>query len=242
MIEVVDVQKQLEEAIRFYWRTRSAQASRQRAGDRVDAGMRSAVTGGTQMNALEELVERILIHAGIAQQFIYRRAAVELPGYYRPEKKWDLAVVVDDQLVAAIELKSQVGPSFGNNFNNRTEEAVGSAVDLWTAYRERALSQNFRPWLGYFFLLEDCERSRRPVHVRESHFPVDQIFAGTSYTERYQIFCQRIVLERLYDAACFVTSTDDPISPMIEQPDRLLTFSGFIASLQGKVYEFLETR
>jgi len=27
-------------------------------------------------------------------------------------------------LVAAIEAKSQVGPSFGNNFNNRTEEAT----------------------------------------------------------------------------------------------------------------------
>ena len=43
--------------------------------------------------------------------------------------------VVDGRLLAVIELKSQVGPSFGNNFNNRTEEAIGSAVDFWTAYR-----------------------------------------------------------------------------------------------------------
>jgi hypothetical protein len=27
-------------------------------------------------------------------------------------------------------------PSFGNNFNNRSEEAIGSASDIWIAYRE----------------------------------------------------------------------------------------------------------
>lgn len=48
--------------------------------------------------------------------------------YFRPNKKWDLLVVDNNELVIAIEFKSQVGPSFGNNFNNRTEEAMGSAV------------------------------------------------------------------------------------------------------------------
>ena len=68
-----------------------------------------------------------------------------LPGYYRPEKKWDLLVVSNNQLVTAIEFKSQVGPSFGNNFNNRVEEAVGSATDIWTAYREKRFGTNPRP-------------------------------------------------------------------------------------------------
>jgi len=35
----------------------------------------------------------------------------------------------------AIELKSRVG-SFGNNVNNRTEEAIGNAADIWRAYEE----------------------------------------------------------------------------------------------------------
>jgi len=54
-------------------------------------------------------------------------------------------------LIAAIEAKSQVGPSFGNNFNNRTEEAMGSALDLWTAFRKRDYLDNPQPFLGYFF-------------------------------------------------------------------------------------------
>ena len=36
----------------------------------------------------------------------------------------------------SLPLKSHVGPSFGNNFNNRTEEAIGTSHDLFTAYRE----------------------------------------------------------------------------------------------------------
>ena len=32
-----------------------------------------------------------------------------LPGYYRPEKDWDLVVVVDGMLAATIEFKSHIG-------------------------------------------------------------------------------------------------------------------------------------
>jgi hypothetical protein len=53
-----------------------------------------------------------------------------LPGFFRPTKEWDLLAIHDGKLLAVIEAKSQVGPSFGNNFNNRTEEAMGSALDL----------------------------------------------------------------------------------------------------------------
>src|SRR5471030_2748197 len=77
---------------------------------------------------------------------------------YRPEKKWDLIVISNKQLVCVMEFKSQVGPSFGNNFNNRTEEAIGSATDIWAAYREGAFKPSSRPWLGYLMLLEEAPR------------------------------------------------------------------------------------
>jgi Restriction endonuclease XhoI len=78
-----------------------------------------------------------LAHAHIHQQ----RSVLTLPGYFRPTKLWDLLVTHNGELIVAIELKSQVGPSFGNNFNNRTEEAIGTAHDLWTAYREEAFGK-----------------------------------------------------------------------------------------------------
>lgn len=97
----------------------------------------------------------MFIAAGFARAQILRRARVELPGYYRPTKKWDIVVVSAQRLIAAIELKSQVGPSFGNNFNNRIEEAIGNAVDVWRAYEEGTFG-SVRPWLGYVLYDAAC--------------------------------------------------------------------------------------
>src|SRR5882762_3076201 len=161
---LAELPKYTSAAGRFYWETRSKQSQKQRDAGGSDQGLRSAVTGGAQMDGFIELFTKLVIEAGIDRSHIfYRRGFLELPGYFRPTKQWDFVVVVNGQLVAALEAKSQVGPSFGNNFNNRTEEAMGSALDLWTAFREKAFGSRVRPWIGYMFLLEDCAPSNRPV-------------------------------------------------------------------------------
>lgn len=230
-------QQRFEQAVRRYWNIRAAQHKRQQDSGRLDAGSRGAVTGGAHMDALAELLEETFVDAGFSADSIYRATSVELPGYYRPEKKWDLVVIHEDQLAAAIEFKSQVGPSFGNNFNNRSEEAIGSASDVWVAYREGRFGET-RPWLGYFFILEEHPKSTKPVGVREPLFDVEPVFKGSSYKKRYELLCRRLVLERLYDAACFVTSSADPKSP-IHEPARDLSFDNFGAQIRGRAAQLL---
>jgi len=203
-----NLQERIAKAVAHYWKTRSAQGSKQKNGGRADQGLRGAVTGGAQMNGFIELFTEVIIKAGIPEQFIFRKKAVELPGFFRPTKEWDLLVVREKTLIAAIEAKSQVGPSFGNNFNNRAEEAIGSAVDIWTAFRERAYISSPQPFLGYFFMLEDCATSNRPVSVQEPHFKVFPEFVGASYMRRYELFCRKIVLERHYTSSAFITSSN----------------------------------
>jgi hypothetical protein len=134
-----------------------------------------------------------------------------------------------------------VGPSFGNNFNNRTEEAMGSALDFWTAFREGAFERAIRPWLGYLFLLEDCPQSQRPVKVREPHFKVFEEFRDASYAQRYEIFCKKLVLERHYDAAALLTSKrmTGRQEGLYSEPDRDIGFQHFaaylVAYLKGQV-------
>lgn len=164
---LAELPKHTREAVRFYWKTRLSQSRKQRVAGGSDQGSRSAVTGGAQMDGFIALLTRLVIEAGIDPANIYHKDSLELPGYFRPSKRWDFLIVVEKQLIAALEAKSQVGPSFGNNFNNRTEEAMGSALDLWTAYRESAFVSSVRPWIGYMFLLEDCASSTRPVSVKE---------------------------------------------------------------------------
>ena len=144
-------------------------------------------------------------------------------------------MIVDGKLVAAMEFKSQIGPSFGNNFNNRTEEAIGSASDLWAAYREGAFKPSARPWLGYLIMLEDCPASTKPVRSWEPFFRVFPEFVESSYKQRYEILLTKLVRERLYDAACFILS-DSKTGPqgLYEEPSEELTFQSFVTSLLGR--------
>ena len=91
------------------------------------------------------------------------KSKLELPGYYRAEKKWDLLVISKGHLVAAIEFKSQAGESIGNNVNNRSEEAIGMATDLWVAFRGSAVSRIAAPLFSVTFF---CWRISRKFVAR----------------------------------------------------------------------------
>lgn len=240
----MDIDKRLQEAVQSFWTGRDAQADRQKEAGKVDAGVRGSVTGGQHMGALETLVVDILIAAGLTELDIKVKSKLELPGYYRAEKKWDLLVISKGHLVAAIEFKSQAGESIGNNVNNRSEEAIGTATDLWVAFREGRFQDGRAPFLGYFFLLEDFPKVRRPVGNKEPYFPVDPVFKGASYTERYEILCKRLVLERLYTAVCLTLATRPTAErPQTEvsHPSTDVSFRRFVATLEGHVHAFLKS-
>jgi len=146
------IERRVGKAVKHFWSAREKQGKSPGTSSGVkDYGTRSKVTGGKQLDGFIELAREILIEAGLPSTtiFIKGRAEVTIPGFFRPTKNWDLLVVADGYLLAALEFKSQVG-SFGNNYNNRTEEAIGNATDLWTAYRHGAYAESPRPWLGYF--------------------------------------------------------------------------------------------
>jgi hypothetical protein len=208
MNDFPNIEKKVSRAVRHFWLTRNKQSRKQgaKSGAR-DAGARTAVTAGAQMDGFINLLTELIHGAGVDRSCIFHSAHLELPGYFRPTKEWDLLVVKDNQLIAAIEAKSQVGPSFGNNFNNRTEEAIGSAVDLWTAFREGGLHKGIAPWLGFIFLLEECPESLRPVKVSEPHFKVFPEFKEASYARRYELLCKKLIRERHYSASAFLTSS-----------------------------------
>jgi hypothetical protein len=144
-------------------------------------------------------------------------------------------VISDGSFLAGIEFKSQIGPSFGNNFNNRTEEALGSATDLWAAYREGAFKPSSRPWLGYLMLLEDCPGSNAPIRAREPHYRVFDEFREASYAKRYELLLTKMVRERLYDAACLLMSSGQPPNAGdYREPATELAFEPFLSTLLAR--------
>jgi hypothetical protein len=243
MILDPQIDSRLRAAIKHFWATRETQAQKQAVSSGTkDAGARSAVTGGAQMNGFINLVRDLLCENGLPRAQVFCERCVELPGWYRPEKKWDLLIVSEAQLLAGIEFKSQVG-SFGNNYNNRTEEAIGSASDLWAAYREGAFKPSARPWLGYLMLLEEAPGSMTPVRAKEPHFKVFPEFKNASYSQRYEVLLTKLVRERLYDAACFLISnaTDGP-KGRYREPALELNFANFISSLLAKAIAIKKTQ
>lgn len=256
MTERIDINARLQDAVQSYWDARATNKQKQVEAGRIDTGTRSEVTGGTQMGALEVLVADILCEAGLKRLDVRTRTSLELPGYFRATKKWDLIVISEGRLVLAMEFKSQAGKSIGNNVNNRSEEAVGSAKDIWTAYREGRFGQDAPPpFLGYLFLLEERDNVKLPVTNKEPYFKVDPAFRGEAYTaknglvkykgvtyaERYGLLCRRLVLERIYNAACFMMATNSR-STVISQPAHDLTFARFTAALRGHAVTFLESQ
>ena len=236
-LDLVDYEQKTREAVQLFWGNRAAARQKQIEAGKADQGERAGVTAGKNMDGFLALVLDIIRANGLAQAEIHQnRAMLTLPGYFRPTKLWDFLVTCKGELVAAIELKSHVGPSFANNFNNRTEEAIGTAHDFWTAFREEAFGKQPRPFVGWLILVEDALASRRPVRNFSPHFPVFEEFSDASYLQRYDLLCQRLVQEQLYTTAAVITANrTDQHSGNFRDLSAMTSLKTFVTALAGHV-------
>jgi len=206
-INLGDYEQKARKAVQMFWGNREDARQKQVDSGKIDQGERAGVTAGKNMDGFISLMIDIIQANGLAHADIHKkRAVLTLPGFFRPTKLWDLLVIYKGELIAALEFKSHVGPSFGNNFNNRTEEAIGTANDLRTAYREGAFGKQPPPFVGWFMLVEDAPKSRSSVGYNSPHFPVFDEFKKTSYLQRYDLLCQKMMKEQLYTTASVITS------------------------------------
>lgn len=225
-------------AVAEYWNVRTSQAERSRAQGVLNTGLRSEVTGGRHLDALQTLLVQVFADAGIPPRLmeVKRRP---IPGYFRRDKSWDIVLMVDTRVVGIIELKSIVGSSPGQNFNNRTDEALGQAMDVWKAVERGIIDTPLRPWLGYFMLLEDHAAFAKPVKPRRPVWNPDPVFDDATYAKRFQIFFERMVRERLLDAACLVLGRRE--DGAVRFAGDTLSFQSFAAAIHGRVLQFKAT-
>lgn len=186
------------------------------------------VLAGKTLDAFVDIIEKTVIDSGLVNAKAYTgRNTSQLPGFFRPHKSWDVVVIDNGKLIAAVEFKSQVG-SIGNNFNNRTEEVLGSSLDLQTAIEEYAFGDDANIFTGYIIVVEDGPASRATPSINMSFFPVMSGFlldettrnssyaqrsdstypraTGVSYITRYDIMCKRLMMKGLYTATALITA------------------------------------
>jgi len=208
---------EIKNAVKYFWQSRNG-------GE--------GVLAGKTLDQFREIIMRVVKESGLPDAKFYTgKQDAQLPGYFRPHKAWDVVILNNNKLVAAIELKSQVG-SIGNNFNNRSEEVLGSSYDLRTAVEEQAFGDDANIFLGYLILVEQSNDSMKNPKIEMKHFPVMEGFLkderergnlykrqtdgtypttkGISYLERYDIMCKRLMIKNLYRATALlaVSNTD----------------------------------
>jgi hypothetical protein len=128
------------DAVEAFWKGRSTPSKKKSKAKAKQGAGRDAVVSGQNMSVFADLVREVVQHCGIAPSSVHtRKKDVVLPGFFRATKNWDVLVIHQRRLLAVFEFKSQVG-SFGNNLNNRSEEVIGSAADLWVAHHHHAFS------------------------------------------------------------------------------------------------------
>lgn len=232
-IEIEGYEELAQAAVDHFWDSRQKAKEKQAAEGKNDQGERSAVTAGKNMDGFLDLVREIVKKNGPSDlRILTNSRLLTLPGYFRPTKNWDMLIMHKKDLVAVLEFKSQVGPSFGNNFNNRCEEAIGSATDLATAFREGSLGNSPRPFVGFLMMVEDCANSRASVKIDSPYFPVFKEFEKSSYAKRYEILCRKLVLEGLYSETCLLLSSRDK---KYSEPSPTNNLKRFLAGLAAHV-------
>lgn len=200
-----------------------------------DQGNRSKVTSGKHMDPIAKVIAEELMTVGCPEENVHwgsRGKELTLPGWFRAAKAWDLLLLDGEDLIAAVELKSQ-SSAFGNNFNNRAEEVIGSAIDARHAMDKAMISyQVWPPKLGYVLVLRDCEDSRKKVRNNSALYTVDESFKDTSYLDRYTVLGQRMLKENIYQAVWIVYV--EPENRRVIEPDRDLCYDAFIETLKSQ--------
>ena len=152
-----------------------------------------------------------------------------MAGHFRPAKSWDiLCRSAQGAVRVCVECKSQVD-SYGNNENNRYEEALGSGLDVRARHGDAVA-------LGFVLVLCDEDATGRATRDRSDD--LDPVFTSSSHMTRREIFARRITDfgvndAPFYDAAAllFVTRTSEVRHP--DDPD--LDVRTFAARLVGRL-------
>lgn len=188
------------------------------------------------MTAFIDLIRDLVRANGLPDaEIILKNRLLTLPGHFHPAKLWDLLVMNQGRLIAAIELKSLVGEQLGKIIESSNAETISLAVDYWAVRRNWAFGENLRPFVGHLCLLEDSPATCAPVKDTTLLFPMDPKYRNASYAQRYNIFCKKLIMEGLYsNASVILASRKASRSGRYSEMSKLTGLTPFVAGLASR--------
>lgn len=224
--KVFNYEERLRQAVGSFWRGRQSAASENRQTGHEDRGH----NGARHLDGFRDMIAEVTRQYGPRGCKVLREENL-LPGTLRQTNPWDMVIVFQNRLLAAIELKSLCGPSFG--IDRLCEEAISSGYEFRKAQGAALFGQGASPFLGYFILVEDSPGSREAVRVQSLHFPTDKIFHSSSYQQRMKILCERMVEQQLYSCASVLVAPNESKSCDSSHLSNQTAFRFLLSRLAG---------
>jgi hypothetical protein len=183
--------------------------SRDNAPD-TQEGYRGVMIGGGAMDGFAIAAQIVALSAGLPENdIIISKSAQDkratLPGFFRPSKNFDFVVIRNQTPIVALEFKS-INSSFGNNMNNRADEAIGQGTDLNAMYNGNGIRAG-EFFSGYILCMADNADSRSAI--REINLPLinlDVEMNQLSYQGRGDAMCLRLEQQNIWTCTSFLSS------------------------------------
>ncbi|MCX4754319.1 Shedu anti-phage system protein SduA domain-containing protein [Kitasatospora purpeofusca] len=217
-------------AVKDVWQARRLDSDRAAAGTYPP----SSVRAGHAFKRIEQSIIADLVSRGVPPEWIKSGPRLSLPSFYGGiSSGWDLVISRDGFPLAAIYIKSQMGPSYGNNFRNRIQDVTEQALDVRRQYEKSDLKE-LQPHLGLFFILEDGPGARRPVKTTPAVTGFPSEVDGMSYRDRFTDVFGRLLKDRVYDGICYITASPDGDSSP-EEPCWDMGIEAFLSEIASRV-------
>jgi hypothetical protein len=196
-----------------------------------------------RVEGFHTLVHQLLADNGLPEARVHTRPGLELPGFFMPTRTWDLVVMQEGRLVAAIGIRGRAAQSVENDFVTLGEEALCTGKEMDTLSRRQAFGPGLRPWFGWLVLLEDSPALWRTAPMDPTLLQVLPEHRNSSQAER----CERLVRElerhRLFDSCALLLCDEEPNqSGDYREPARELGLKRFLGHLASHAGAFAACR
>lgn len=163
----------------------------------------------SRLEGFHALVGRLLADNGLPEARVHTRHGLELPGFFMPTRPWDLVVMHEGRLVAALGIRARAARSVENDFVPLCEEALCTGKDMDALCRRQAFGQGLRPWFGWLVLLEDSPALWRTAEAAPTLLQVLPEYRDSSPAERYELLLLKLERDRLFDTCALLLCPEE---------------------------------
>jgi hypothetical protein len=216
---LTDDEARMSQAVAWYWRALEQPTSR--------------------LEGFHALVSRILAHNGLPEARVHTRHGLELPGFFMPTRPWDIVVMHEGRLVAALAIRARTAQSLENGFVALGEEALCTGKEMDALCRKQAFGPGLRPWFGWLVLLEDGSALARPAAMAPTLLQVVPEYRHSTHAEWYGLLLRKLERERIFDACALLLCPEDrQQSDTYREPTRDLGGMRLLAHLASHAGAF----